>query len=94
MKTSRLESTELKPKLKKEDLSFLIKFCVHELESLAEMRKQSIELDIDSDLYAYIEKEEIHDVLSNLLTNAIKYTPPMGKIEIITESKKILWLFR
>jgi len=94
LKTSRLESTELKPKLQKEDLSFLIKFCVHELESLAKIRKQSIKLDILNDLYANIEKEEIHDVLSNLLTNAIKYTPPMGKIEIITESKKILWLFR
>ncbi|KKK91682.1 hypothetical protein LCGC14_2710480, partial [marine sediment metagenome] len=85
LKTSRVESTELKPKLQKEDLSFLIKFCVHELESLAEIRKQSIKLDIHNDLFANIEKEEIHDVLSNLLTNAIKYTPPMGKIEIKTE---------
>ncbi len=32
--------------------------------------------------HAYIEKEEIHDVLSNLIMNAIKYTPPLGKIEI------------
>jgi len=87
LKASRLESPELKPKLQKEDLSFLIKFCVHELESLAETRNQSIKLDIDSKLYANIEKEEIHDVLSNLLTNAIKYTPPMGKIEIKTEVK-------
>ncbi|KKN19153.1 hypothetical protein LCGC14_0948590 [marine sediment metagenome] len=90
LKTSRLESAELKPKLQKEDLSFLIKFCVHELESLAETRKQSIKLDIDNELYANIEKEEIHDVLSNLLTNAIKYTPPNGKIEIKTELKKDL----
>jgi len=90
LKTSRLESVELKPKLQKEDLSFLIKFCVHELESLAETRKQSIKLDIDNELYANIEKEEIHDVLSNLLTNAIKYTPPNGKIEIKTELKKDL----
>ncbi len=85
LKTSRLESPELKPKLHKENLSFLIKFCVQELKSLAERRNQSIELDIQSELYVYIEKEEIHDVLSNLLTNAIKYTPPMGKIEIKTE---------
>ncbi len=85
LKTSRLESPELKPKVQKEDISFLIKFCVHELESLAETRKQSIKLDIHNELYANVEKEEIHDVLSNLLSNAIKYTPPMGKIEIKTE---------
>ncbi len=39
-------------------------------------------------MYVNAEKEEIHDVLSNLLTNAIKYTPPMGKIEIKTELKE------
>ena len=88
LKTSRLESPELKPKLQKEDLSFLIQFCVHELKSLAEKRNQSIKLEIHSKLYANIEKEEIHDVLSNLITNAIKYTPPMGKIEIKTELKE------
>ena len=88
LKTSRLESPDLKPKLQKEDLSFLIKFCVHELESLAVTRNQSIKLDIQNDLYANVEKEEIHDVVSNLLTNAIKYTPPRGKIEIKTETKK------
>ena len=85
LKTSRLESPDLKPNVQKEDLSFLINFCVHELESLAEVRKQSIKLDIHDEIYANIEKEEIHDVLSNLLSNAIKYTPPMGKIEIKTE---------
>ncbi|KKK54079.1 hypothetical protein LCGC14_3088340, partial [marine sediment metagenome] len=88
IETSRLESPELKPKVKKEDLSFLIKFCVHELESLAETRKQSIKLDIADELFTNIEKEEIHDVLSNLLTNAIKYTPPTGKIEIKTELRE------
>ena len=87
LETSRLESLDLKPKVQKEDLSFLIKFCVHELESLAEKRNQSIKLYIHDKLFANIEKEEIHDVLSNLLTNAIKYTPPNGKIEIKTELK-------
>jgi PAS domain S-box-containing protein len=88
LKTSRLESPDLKPKLQKENLSFLIKFCVHVLESLAERRNQSIELDIQNDLYANIEKEEIHDVVTNLLTNSIKYTPPMGKIKIQAELKE------
>ncbi|HEC37135.1 MAG TPA: HAMP domain-containing histidine kinase, partial [bacterium] len=85
LKTSRLESPKLKPKLEKEDLSFLIKFSVHELQTLAERRNQSIKLDIQDEICVNIEKEEIHDVLSNLLINAIKYTPPMGKIEIKTE---------
>ncbi len=88
IKASKLESPELLPNKKKEDLSFLIKFCVHELESLAKGRNQLIKLEIHDNLYVNIEKEEIHDVLSNLLSNAIKYTPPNGKIEIKTELKE------
>ncbi len=87
LKSSRLESSDLKLSIQKEDLSFLIKFCAQELESLAAKRNQSIKLDIHNQLYANFEIEEIHDVLTNLLTNAIKYTPPMGKIEVKTEIK-------
>ncbi len=90
LKSSRLESPELRPSKQREDLSFLINFCVLELEPMAEKRKHSIKLDIHDQLYANIEKEEIHDVLSNLLSNAIKYTPPRGKIEIKTELKEEL----
>ncbi len=52
---------------------------MHELQSLAERRKQTIELDIHEKLFANIEKEEIHDVLSNLLTNAIKLYSAYGQ---------------
>jgi len=88
LKTSRLESPELRPSKHREDISFLINVCLHELEPMAERRKQSINLDIHNQLHVTIEKEEIHDVLSNLLSNAIKYTPPMGKIDIRTELKE------
>ncbi len=82
---SRLDAPDLKPKTKKEDLSFLIKFCVNELRSLAETRNQSINLEIHSKIFTNFEKEEIYDVLSNLLTNAIKYTLPNGRINVKTE---------
>ena len=82
--TSRLESPDIKPKVQKEDLTFLIKYCVQELQSLAQTRNQSINLNRLDGHYAIFEKEEIHDVISNLLANAIKYTPPYGKIEVKT----------
>ncbi len=85
--TSRLESPDIEPKVQREDLTFLIKFCVHELQSLAQTRNQSINLDIHDGQYAMFEKEEMHDVISNLLTNAIKYTPPNGKIDVKTDIK-------
>lgn len=84
--TSRLESPELKPKLGIEDLSFLIKYCVKELHPLSAKREQSINTEIPDSIITRFEKEEIHDVISNLLINAIKYTPPgKGWIDIRTE---------
>ena len=84
--TSRLESSELKPKFEKEDLTFLINYCVDELHAIAAKREHSINTELPNSLIARFEKEEIHDVITNLLSNAIKYTPPKGWIHIKTET--------
>ncbi len=85
LQTSKLESTEFKPKLEREDLSFLINYCAEELHPLVSKREHSINIEIPESLITKFEKEEIHDVISNLLLNAIKYTPPKGWIDIKAE---------
>ncbi|MEE9377251.1 MAG: PAS domain S-box protein [Candidatus Lokiarchaeia archaeon] len=85
--TSKLESSEFKPRLQREDLSFLIHYCIDELSSLAVKREHSINIEIQASIITRFEKEEIYDVISNLLANAIKYTPPRGWIDIKTEIK-------
>ncbi|MFX0022614.1 MAG: PAS domain S-box protein [Candidatus Hermodarchaeota archaeon] len=85
LQTSKLESTELKPKLEREDLSFLIYFCAEELHPIVAKREHSINIEIPETIITEFEKEEIHDVISNLLLNAIKYTPPKGWIDIKAE---------
>ncbi|MFX1437724.1 MAG: PAS domain S-box protein [Promethearchaeota archaeon] len=82
IQTSKLESSDFKPKLEKEDLSFLINYCVEELHPLVAKREHSINLEIQDSIITNFEKEEIHDVISNLLINAIKYTPTKGWIDI------------
>jgi len=84
LKSSQLESGKLKLKKTYENLSFLIKFTIHELMDIAEKRNQTIKVDVEEDLMTYFEKEKIHEVLSNLLTNAIKNTPPKGIIHVKT----------
>jgi PAS domain S-box-containing protein len=88
LKSSKLDRDGLELNTKKEDLSFLIKFTVNELKGLANMRDQNINVEIHESLETKFDKERIHEVLSNLIVNAIKYTPPGGDITIKTEKKE------
>ncbi|MFW9827984.1 MAG: PAS domain S-box protein [Candidatus Thorarchaeota archaeon] len=82
LKTAELESESIELNKHEEDLSFLIKLCVRELQGLIKLRNHEIVLNIHDKLITSFESERIHLVISNLLNNAIKYTPPNGKIEI------------
>ncbi|MFX0002150.1 MAG: PAS domain S-box protein [Candidatus Hermodarchaeota archaeon] len=82
LKTSELESESVELKKSEEDLSFLIKLCIRELQGLIKLRNHEIHLNIHDKLITRFEPDQIHLVISNLLNNAIKYTPPNGKIEI------------
>ncbi len=82
LKTSELESNSVELKKTDEDLSFLIKLCVKEQKGLINLRNHTINLEIPDKLIINIEPDQIHIVISNLLNNAIKYTPPNGVIDI------------
>jgi len=85
LKTSELELGTIKLKKTEGDLSFLIKLSIRESQGLIKLRNHTIDLKIHDKLIASFEQEQIHQVISNLINNAIKYTPPDGTIEIKSE---------
>jgi len=85
LKTAELESGTVELNKSKEDLSLLINICVNELEGLSELRNHTINLEISDNLICSIEKEQIYNVITNILSNAIKYTPSNGNIEVKSE---------
>ncbi|MFX0020577.1 MAG: PAS domain S-box protein [Promethearchaeota archaeon] len=87
LKTAELESGKMQLKKSEGDLILLIKHCINELSGLSKLRNHSIDLKIHDTLVFYFEKEKIHQVLSNILSNAIKFTPPFGRIEIQSKIK-------
>jgi len=85
LETSHLASGKLDFKPIKDDLSFLIRFCVKNLSGLANTRNHFISLNIPEKIVIKFEKEKLYEVISHLIINAIKYTPPFGEIMIQSE---------
>jgi len=82
VESSRLEQGKIKLNKTKENLSFLIKYCIRQLEGMAELRDQKIESKVDENIIMFFDKERIYEVVSNLILNAVKYTPEGGSIMV------------
>jgi signal transduction histidine kinase len=77
---SKIESKMFKLELETANLCEIIKKCVNELSYLIKQKEQAIELDLPEQLNLMIDTSRIELVLTNILTNSIKYTPPNGQI--------------
>ncbi len=80
--TSQLDAKSFLLKKKPHNLSDLIKTCIKELTSLIKSRYHKINLNIHEELITKFDLESIHEVISNLITNSIKFTPINGEITI------------
>ncbi len=87
IESSKLESSKIELHTAKDDLANLIRKCVNEVQTLAKMKSIKINIDIEEVLVADINKDQIQEVISNLLINAINYSPRDGIININSERK-------
>jgi PAS domain S-box-containing protein len=88
IKTIKLGSRKLDLKKTKENLTELIQDCVKDLKSLLDLRNHEVIISIQQDIMIKIDLNQIREVLTNLLVNAYKFTPPYGKIEISVENRE------
>lgn len=80
---SRLESHEDDIKPEQEILVFdLLTTICHEAKELSGEANHHIQLEADPNLKLLGWKEELHSLFSNIIFNAVKYTPIKGKINI------------
>ncbi|MHA1231667.1 MAG: PAS domain-containing sensor histidine kinase [Candidatus Helarchaeota archaeon] len=80
---SKLESGMFIINKKDFDIVELVYECVHELHHQIEAREHNIELHLpDHEIIVHADRNRIHQLITNLLDNAIKYTPKKGVIEI------------
>ncbi len=87
MEISRLETGELKPKIQMIPINSIITDVVDTLQPKAE--QEDIEIVFEErkvNAFVLADRNQIRQVLVNLIDNAIKYNKPGGKVYIRTES--------
>ena len=87
---SKLESGNLKLNVAPGNIISIIKGVTMSFQSLAESKQ--IELLVNSEArepILYFDQDKIEKVLSNLLSNAFKFTPPGGRIQVIVQAPAI-----
>ncbi|WP_373398320.1 ATP-binding protein [Algoriphagus halophilus] len=90
LRLRKLESGSEKAQLIQGDVLVHIQYIIESFQSLAE--EKEISLQFDSDTTALVldyDPEKLLHILSNLITNAIKFTPKNGKVQITVHSKTV-----
>jgi len=77
---SKIESRMFKLEKQSTNLSSIIKKCVSELSYLMKQKNQDLQMNIPEELIVMADVSRIELVITNLLTNSIKYTPMNGQI--------------
>jgi len=80
---SRLEAGKLKLNASLGNIAQFVKGLVMEFESIAERKDISLKVLIEKDdIEAYFDKEKLEKIVTNLLSNAFKFTPSGGRITV------------
>ncbi|MBA7671575.1 Sporulation kinase E [subsurface metagenome] len=79
---SKLESRNIKLEFQRENILEIIKNCINEIKFFAEKRNHFITLDFKEVIFVNVSRDRIEQVFMNILLNAVKNTPPNGKIYI------------
>lgn len=88
LKLSKLETQKIQPLTKNCNLSEMLCECLIGFESEWEKKSLEIETDIEDDIYIRTDSEMLQLVWANLFSNAIKFTPDGGKINVTLHRNK------
>lgn len=80
---SQLEAGSLRVELRRENLAQLVRHAIESARPMASRHRLHVDVTDDAkDLEVLCDRERIFQVLSNLVSNAVKYTEPQGRIKV------------
>ncbi len=80
---SRLDYDREELNMKKIDIIKIVKDCIYKMEISAKYKEQAISLHVTNTIPAIVgDKDRIEQVIINIISNSIEYTPEKGKIDV------------
>lgn len=83
LRLNKLESQAILPEAESYDLAEQLRSCVLAFEEIWEQKGINMKVDIDDECVISQDKTLLEFVWNNLISNAIKFTPEGGEIEVI-----------
>ncbi|RUO31220.1 phosphate regulon sensor histidine kinase PhoR [Aliidiomarina soli] len=93
LELSRIESSGPDSFTEEVDMAALIRSCVHDVSLLNSEKQHRIEVSLDEHLSVYGSADKLRAVVMNLLTNAIKYSPAGGTINLTWQRRHLAAAF-
>ena len=85
---SKIDSGYMKLQTMSQNIVQVLKAMVLSFSSYAERKRITLQFNYDVDeIIVYLDKEKFEKIINNILSNAFKFTPPGGKIEVTVTPK-------
>ncbi len=89
LELGKLETGTMSASYIRGDIIIFLKYFIESFHSLAEQKNIELEFEsTENPLVLDYDPEKLNHILSNLLTNAIKFTPEGGKVRILVEAHR------
>ena len=88
MDISEAETGAMRLQLEPVNIAAVIRDAVDLYEDMADARGLAISTDVPPDLSVEGDRNRLRQVLANLVDNAVKYTPPGGRIDVSARAEK------
>ena len=85
---SKFQAGKVEFKFESLDIKEIIKHCVDDFKRILDKKQIQLEMDIPEIIKILGDKDRFTEVITNLLDNAIKFTPQGGKISIKAQGEK------
>lgn len=87
---SKLEANAMPLNLIQDDITIYLQYLIESFQSLAKIKKVDLNFNCHNDeIIMDFDPDKIHDIISNLVSNALKFTPKNGSIQVSAKSEMI-----